>query len=157
MTESLIGTSALFHKAVNPAVVVEPVEAPFHLPALARVAGMPEFRCKDGSVVVPAPRNDGMNVSGQKGLTEHIAVISLVRAKPYQLPDTDAINRAERQRLVMTIGAGNNERKKAPARINDDTPFYPIDTVFSRVSTVFLAPFFDFTTDASRYPLRQWR
>jgi hypothetical protein len=42
----------------------------------------------------------------------------------------------------VAIGAGNDKRK--------EVSLYPIDTMFSRVSAVFLAPFFDFTTDASR-------
>ena len=150
MTESLIDMGAMLHKAVNPAIVVEPVETPLHLPALAGVAGLARFGRKESGTIVPAPRNAGMDVSRKEIMAERVAVISFVRANPCGLPDNDAVNSAERQRLVMAVGAGDNQRKKVPPRINDNTPFYPIDTMFSRVSAVFLTPFFDFTTDASR-------
>ena len=97
MTESLIGTGALFHKAVNPAVVVEPVETPFHLPTLARIAGMPEFRRKQSSMIVPSSRNAGMDISDKQGVAERIAVVSFVRADPPRNVDRNAINRAKRQ------------------------------------------------------------
>lgn len=150
MTESLIGAGAFFHEAINPPVVVEPVETPFHLPTLARVAGMPEFGCEDGSAVVPASRNAWMDISGKQGVTKRVAVVSLVCADAIWEPEVNAINCAERQGLVVAIGTCHHQREKVSLRINGNTPFYSIDTMFSRVSTVFLAPFFDFTTDASR-------
>ena len=157
MTESLIGTGALFHKAVNPAVVVEPVEVPLYLPSLTGIASVSAFRKNKGSAVVPASRNAGMNSSGKEGLTERVTVISFVRAQTHGCSDDDTINRTHGEGLVMIVGGRNHQREKVPLPINDDTPFQPVDTMFSRVSAVFLAPFFDFTTDASRYPLRQCR
>lgn len=157
MTESLIGAGAPFHKTVNPAVVVEPVETPFHLPALARIAGMATFRSENGGMIVASPRNTGMDTFGKKAPAERVAVISFVRANPSGESDFNTINRADGQGLIVAIGARHDQREEVPLRVNDDTPFYPLDTMFSRVSAVFLAPFFDFTTEASRYPLRQWR
>ena len=157
MAESLVGTSALFHKAVNPAVVVEPVEAPLHLPTLTGIAGVSAFGRNKGSTIVPAPRNTGMDISGKKGLTECVAVISFVRSEAYGCSDGNTINRAQCKVLIIAIGSPADNRQKIAPSVNDNTPFYPIDTMFSRVSAVFLTPFFDFTTEASRYPLRQCR
>jgi len=157
MTESLIRAGGAFHEAVNPAVVVEPVETPFHLPALTRVTGMLAFRCENGGAVIPAPRNTGVDRSGKKRLTERIAVISFVRADSMGKFDFNTINRTERKVLVVAVGSPADQRQKVPLSVNDNTPFYAVDTMFSRVSAVFLAPFFDFTTEASRYALRQCR
>lgn len=155
MTESLIGAGASLHKAINSAVVVQPAETPFHLPALARVAGLAAFRGEDGCMIVLSPRDTRMDVSDKKELTQCIAVIPFVRADPLRKPYVNAVNGAECERLVMAVCSRADKRQEVSSRINDNTPFQPIGTMFSRVSAVFLAPFFDFTTDASRYPLRQ--
>ena len=97
MTESLIGTGALFHKAVNPAVVVEPVETPFHFPTLTRITGLDELQGHERGIIVPAPRNTGVNVPCKEQVTERIAVVSFVRADPSGKSDVNAINRADSQ------------------------------------------------------------
>jgi len=61
MAESLIGTGALFHKAVNPAVVVQPVEAPLHLPPLTRVAELSDFHRRNRRTIVCSSDDDGNN------------------------------------------------------------------------------------------------
>jgi len=105
MTESLIGSRTSFHKAVNPTVIVEPVETPLYFPALAGVAGLSEFGGKDGSTIVPAPRNARMDSSGKKGLAKRGAVISFVRTEAHRLSDRDTINGAQRKVLVVAIGS----------------------------------------------------
>jgi len=150
MAESLVGTGTSLHKAINPAIVVEPVETSFHLPALARVAGLQTFRGNKGSTVVRASRDARMNVPREEMATEGIAVVPLVRSEAHGLSDRDIINRTQRKVLIIPVGSPADNRKEVPLPVNDNTPFQPIDTMFSRVSAVFLAPFFDFTTEASR-------
>lgn len=62
MTESLVGSGASLHKAVNPSVVVEPVETPFHLPALTGIAGVSTFGEGDGCSIVLSPCNTGIDI-----------------------------------------------------------------------------------------------
>lgn len=97
MTESLIGAGRALHKAVNSAVVVEPVETPFHLPTLARVTGLPALIKHQDRAVVLAPRNYRMDVSGKQSVAKRVAVVSFVRADAMREPEVNAINRAERQ------------------------------------------------------------
>lgn len=97
MTESLIGTGALFHKAVNPAVVVEPVEASLNLPALTRVAGMPAFGCEDDGAVVGSADDDRDDVPFLQGAPQGITVVSFVRADAMRKPYLNSVNRTERQ------------------------------------------------------------
>ena len=93
MTESLVGSGAPFHKAVNPPVVVEPVETPFHLPALTGIPGLSTFRESDCCSVVLPSGNARVYISGSECATQEHAVISLVRPETHGCSHDDAVNR----------------------------------------------------------------
>jgi hypothetical protein len=123
MTESLVGSGASLHKAINPSVVVEPVEASLYLPALTGVAGLAAFRGGNfGSIVLPSG-NTGVYPSGNELMTEWVAVISFVRTEAHGCSDGDTINGAERQRLIMSVCSPTDNGKEAPLPINYNTPF----------------------------------
>jgi hypothetical protein len=106
--------------------------------------------CRSGGSVVPAPDNTGVDAAGTEQIPQGCTVVSLVCTETYRMPDGDTINGGDRERLIVSVCPGNHERQEVPLRVNDDAPFYPVDTMFSRVSAVSFAPFFDFTTEASR-------
>lgn len=83
-------------------------------------------------------------------MANRVAVIPFIRSETHQLADTDTVNCLKRKVLITPVGSPTDNRQKVTLPINYNTPFETINTMFSRVSAVFLTPFFDFTTEASR-------
>ncbi len=61
MTESLISRGFLFHKSVNPAIIVNPVKAPFNFPSLVAVPLFFEFLTSDTLFVIRSSCKAGFN------------------------------------------------------------------------------------------------
>ncbi len=63
MAETLIGSHPFLHEAVKAAVVVQPVKAPFHFPALSGVSGLTKFHGAHLGPIVGAPDQARVNAA----------------------------------------------------------------------------------------------
>ena len=86
-------------------------------------------------------------------LSEWFAIVALVETQTFRttnpLTDFDAIYRCQDFALVMPIRFAQRKVEWIAVGSNDQVAFEAVQTVFSGVSYLIFAPFFDFTTLAS--------
>ena len=154
--EGTIRFLAMFQHAVQPPIVVEPTERPFHLPPLATITPMLNiFRgtsTRNGNMVL-AIGGDGNNAPLAQGPAVRFAIVAFVQPQAFgfalTLADANAINCLQQFDEVVAVGFTQSEIERMAIGVDDQMAFEPFNPVFSRVPDFGVRPFLDFTTLAS--------
>jgi hypothetical protein len=154
--EGTIRFLAMFQHAVQPPMVVEPTERPFHLPPLAAITPMLNiFRgtaARNGDMVL-AIGSDGNNATLTQGPAVGFAIVAFVQPPAvgfaFALADANAINRLQQFDEVVAVGFTQSEIEGMTIGVDDQMAFEPFNPVFSRVPDLGVRPFLDCTTLAS--------
>lgn len=154
--KSGIRTLSIFKKAIKSAIVVDPAEGTFNLPALAAVFFMSNIfwrtsaRFRD---MIFTKRNDGDDSALAQGAAMALAVKTLVQPQSFGAAPTfanmDSINGFKQLGCVMSIGRAQSHIQWMTIAVNHQMPFEAFYMVLSRISNMFFRPLFDLTTLAS--------
>jgi len=147
---------AMFQHTVQPPVVVEPTERPFHLPPLAAIPPMMDIfggaAPRNGDMVL-AIRSDRNNTPLAQGAAVRFAIVAFVQAQAFgfalPLADANTVDRLQQFGDIIAVGFTQGEVEGMAIGVNDQMAFEPFNAVFSRVPDFLVCSFFDFTTLAS--------
>ena len=129
---------AMFQHAVEPPMIVEPTERPFHLPPLAAIAPVMDIfrrvatRNRD---MVLAIGSAGHNATLPQGEAMGFAIVAFVQPQAFgfalPLADANAVDRLQQFEDVIAVGFTQGEVEGMAIGVDDQMAFAPFNPVFS--------------------------